>query len=241
MKKKLLILGLIYWQIIFAQVSLNDRAFAVQVTMTLLKENTDGLLQFIDPNLKQTVNQDIMSSAFTVLDQMKGLGNIATAKALNYFILYKDDKKNTFVVYVPLVLDNKKILTVSFEGVKHGGKIYVSSPFQLLNRKKEQDVAEGMKIFMSKCFSCHGKYGEGTVGPNLSDDYWKYAQSDEDIFNIIKEGRKGTIMIAYKSFMSDDEIRKVMLYLSVLQGQTMKKGKSPEGNKVRLLRDLYLN
>ncbi len=240
MKKLIVFLVFLYTGFTFSQGSINDRAFAAQVTAILLKGNTDGLLQFIDPNLKQETNQQIVSSAFTVLDQIKGLGNVSTVKVLNYFILYADNK-NSFKVFVPVSLESKKILTLNFEGIKRNGKIYLSAPFSLLNRKKEQDAAEGMKIYMSKCFSCHGKYGEGMVGPNLSDNYWKYAQSDQDVFNTIKEGRKGTMMIAYKSFMSDDEIKKVMLYLGILQGQTVKKGKAPEGNKVQLLRDLYLN
>lgn len=34
------------------------------------------------------------------------------------------------------------------------------------------DLTEGKKIYTEKCLVCHGAAGEGTVGPNLTDDYW---------------------------------------------------------------------
>ena len=35
-----------------------------------------------------------------------------------------------------------------------------------------EDLKAGKEIYTVNCVSCHGNLGEGTVGPNLTDDYW---------------------------------------------------------------------
>src|SRR5205823_755771 len=34
------------------------------------------------------------------------------------------------------------------------------------------ELAAGKELFISTCAACHGKFGEGGVGPNLTDEYW---------------------------------------------------------------------
>ena len=44
------------------------------------------------------------------------------------------------------------------------------------------------------CTECHGEYGEGNKnygGTNLNDDIWLYGGSDEQIFDVIANGREG--------------------------------------------------
>ncbi|MES1181445.1 MAG: cbb3-type cytochrome c oxidase N-terminal domain-containing protein, partial [Flavobacterium sp.] len=36
----------------------------------------------------------------------------------------------------------------------------------------EGSLASGKTIFMDNCAACHGRSGEGGVGPNFTDDYW---------------------------------------------------------------------
>ena len=46
-------------------------------------------------------------------------------------------------------------------------------------------IDAGKNNFVQMCSPCHGKSGEGIVGPNLTDDYWLNGGSVKDIFKTI--------------------------------------------------------
>lgn len=50
------------------------------------------------------------------------------------------------------------------------------------------DLAAGKEIYVQACEACHLADGGGTVGPNLTDDYWLHGGSVKDIFKSIKYG-----------------------------------------------------
>jgi mono/diheme cytochrome c family protein len=75
-------------------------------------------------------------------------------------------------------------------------------------------AAEGKKLYDSQgCVACHGNNARGAVGPDLTDDEWLRAPSDEMIFNTIRNGRSGTLMSPFKDAMSDDQIWQIVTYL----------------------------
>ena len=75
-------------------------------------------------------------------------------------------------------------------------------------------AAGGKKLYDSQgCMACHGNNARGAVGPDLTDDEWLRAPSDEMIFNTIKNGRSGTLMSPFKDAMSDEQIWKIVTYL----------------------------
>src|SRR5207302_822628 len=48
------------------------------------------------------------------------------------------------------------------------------------------EIAAGKEIFTNSCVACHLADGGGTVGPNLTDEYWLHGGSIRDIFKSIK-------------------------------------------------------
>jgi cytochrome c oxidase cbb3-type subunit 3 len=75
-------------------------------------------------------------------------------------------------------------------------------------------AAEGKKLYHTQgCVACHGNNARGAVGPDLTDDEWLRAPSDEMIFNTIRNGRSGTLMSPFKDFMNDEQIWKIVSYL----------------------------
>jgi mono/diheme cytochrome c family protein len=75
-------------------------------------------------------------------------------------------------------------------------------------------AAEGRKLYDSQgCVACHGNNARGAVGPDLTDDEWLRAPSDEMIFNVIKNGRAGTLMSPFKDALKDEQIWQVVTYL----------------------------
>jgi mono/diheme cytochrome c family protein len=63
------------------------------------------------------------------------------------------------------------------------------------------------------CLPCHGLEAQGSTGPDLTDDEWRFKPTDEMFFRTISKGRKGTIMPAFETKLSPEEIWKIIEYL----------------------------
>jgi len=96
----------------------------------------------------------------------------------------------------------------------------------LLNDAENLD--KGLAIYNQSCNVCHGI---GSIGANLSDEYWIYGNTPNNVFKVIKHGAKNG-MIAYESQMSDEKILQLTSYILVkLKGAETGNKKQAEGDK----------
>jgi len=88
-------------------------------------------------------------------------------------------------------------------------------------------LEEGKQIYIQNCAACHLADGGGSVGPNLTDEYWIYGCDIKDVYKTILHGTsKG--MPAWKH-LGADKIQKVASYVLSLQGTKPATPKAPEG------------
>jgi cytochrome c oxidase cbb3-type subunit 3 len=76
-------------------------------------------------------------------------------------------------------------------------------------------AAQGERLYGSLCVACHGQDGKGdpTVGaPDLTDDYWLYGDSNEQIAASIANGRHGS-MPAHRALLGETRARVVAAYV----------------------------
>jgi mono/diheme cytochrome c family protein len=92
-----------------------------------------------------------------------------------------------------------------------------------------EDLKAGKDIFVINCVSCHGNNGEGTVGPNLTDDYWIHGGGIKNVFATISNGVPAKGMITWKAQMNPKQIQLVASYVLSLHGTNPPNGKAPEG------------
>lgn len=96
----------------------------------------------------------------------------------------------------------------------------------------EADLAKGKSIFESmNCGSCHGEFGQGIIGPNFTDKYWKLGGDVKDVFKTIKYGTPNG-MQAWSQSMGAKGMQAVASYVISLEGTTLPagiKGKPAEG------------
>lgn len=93
------------------------------------------------------------------------------------------------------------------------------------------DLADGKKLFETNCVACHRADGGGTIGPNLTDEYWILGGGIKNVFNTItKGGRDGKGMVAWKGTLKPSEIQQVASYVLSLQGTNPADAKAPEGD-----------
>ena len=97
---------------------------------------------------------------------------------------------------------------------------------------QEQILAAGKVTFDKICYVCHGKFGEGLVGPNFTDDYWIHGNRPEDLKKIIVDGVIDKGMLSYKSQLSNKQIDQVIAYILSLHGTNPPNQKAPQGVNV---------
>lgn len=95
----------------------------------------------------------------------------------------------------------------------------------------EADITVGAKLYNSMCAACHGKAGEGLVGPNLTDEFWKHGGGIKNIYKSIYYGIPDKGMIAWESQFSPAQIQKISSYIMTLEGTNPPNAKAAEGDK----------
>lgn len=90
-------------------------------------------------------------------------------------------------------------------------------------------IEAGRALFTSNCSACHGKDGQGGVGPNLTDDYWLHGGSIGDVFKTIRLGVVEKGMMSWKDVFSAEQIAQLASYIKSTQGSKPAGAKEPQG------------
>jgi cytochrome c oxidase cbb3-type subunit 3 len=89
----------------------------------------------------------------------------------------------------------------------------------------------GQKIFQSKCATCHGMFGEGGIGPNLTDEYWLHGGQLLDIYATVRDGVPAKGMLAWERQLRPAELMAVSSYVGTLLGTEPPNPKEPQGKQ----------
>ncbi|MBX2971458.1 MAG: c-type cytochrome [Cyclobacteriaceae bacterium] len=99
----------------------------------------------------------------------------------------------------------------------------------LVYEHNEEMIKKGRTIYVTNCASCHMPDGQGSIGPNLVDDYWLHGGSIKDIYAVIKNGVQEKGMIPWGPVLSPEQIRDVSFYIRSIKGNTPPNPKAPQG------------
>lgn len=92
-------------------------------------------------------------------------------------------------------------------------------------------LESGKALFLQNCAACHGKGGEGGVGPNLTDEYWMHGGGVKNVFKTIKYGVPQKGMISWKTQLSPGNMQELASYILTLKGSHPENPKEPQGDK----------
>ena len=90
-------------------------------------------------------------------------------------------------------------------------------------------LAKGKTVYDQNCSACHGKLGEGGIGPNMTDAYWLHGGDVKDIFKTIKYGVPEKGMISWKTQLTPTQMQQVSSFILTLQGTNPPNAKEPQG------------
>ncbi len=96
--------------------------------------------------------------------------------------------------------------------------------------RDDMHIEKGKTIYLEMCSACHGRKGEGGIGPNLTDDFWLHGGSIKDVFKTIKYGWPEKGMKAWQSEYSPIEIQEVSSYIKTLNGTNPANAKEKQGD-----------
>lgn len=91
------------------------------------------------------------------------------------------------------------------------------------------DIEAGKTVFVQVCAACHGADGGGSVGPNLTDDYWLHGGGIKDIFRTITVGVQDKGMKSWKDDYSPRQIQQIASFIKTMHGTKPATPKAPQG------------
>jgi cytochrome c oxidase cbb3-type subunit 3 len=91
-------------------------------------------------------------------------------------------------------------------------------------------LAFGKNVFATKCWTCHGKLGEGGAGPNLTDEYWIHKGSLNDVYSTLKTGYPDKGMQSWATDFSPKEMSFIASYVKTLRGTNPPNPKAAQGD-----------
>ncbi len=90
----------------------------------------------------------------------------------------------------------------------------------------------GKSVYEQRCPSCHGSQGQGLVGPNLTDDFYKNIKQLTDIPRVVAEGAANGSMPAWQKRLHPNEIVLVSAYVASIRGKNLPGPRGQEGSKI---------
>ena len=81
----------------------------------------------------------------------------------------------------------------------------------------EADIQQGAALFQTHCSYCHGSFGEGGRGADLTAGIYRRGGSDSELYTSVRYGIPGSEMGPVR--ITDDEVWKVVAYVKRLGSQ----------------------
>lgn len=107
----------------------------------------------------------------------------------------------------------KKILIGSYFLIMIGVIVVISSN-HVTDRKTNQSVAAGAKVYEQQCDICHGKAGKGAkAGAAINNQHFLSTVTDSDLYNYIKFGRDGTAMPGYGPRVKEKNLKSLVTFM----------------------------
>ena len=90
-------------------------------------------------------------------------------------------------------------------------------------------LADGEKIYQTNCSPCHKPDGGGSIGPNMTDEYWLHGGGIKEIFTTVKYGVVEKGMIPWEPVLTPVQMQNVSSYILTLQGTNPPGAKEAQG------------
>ena len=80
----------------------------------------------------------------------------------------------------------------------------------------------GQALYARRCVMCHGRGGKGFAAiksQDFTDPKWQAAVKDEELFDVVKNGKKETHMPAFGDKLNDEEIQAIVAHIRTFNSE----------------------
>ena len=97
---------------------------------------------------------------------------------------------------------------------------------------KEELLQMGASLYKTNCASCHKADGGGSIGPNLTDEFWIHGADVASITKVIKKGVLDKGMPPWEAILRPQQVETVVAFVTSLKNTNVAGGKAAQGEKV---------
>ena len=80
------------------------------------------------------------------------------------------------------------------------------------------DIDNGRRTFSIHCSRCHGPFGNGALGPNLTDEAALHGETYQDMLSVITNGVPGEAMRSWSNTLTPSRLSDVATYVYSIYG-----------------------
>ncbi len=127
--------------------------------------------------------------------------------------------------------------TQEMQNAEVAHKVYLSKAANLIDESNVVALSDvpsidgGKALFIEKCAVCHKPDGGGSVGPNLTDEFWLHGGGIKNIFKTVKYGVTEKGMQSWQKDLTPLQMQQVSSFILTLQGTNPSEPKPPQGDK----------
>lgn len=184
----------------------------------------DSLL-FINTLIKDSIWTVLLEAANTIFVDLKKANIVARPKSeMIALIAYLQSIPASDELTRKNILEKERLLV---EDKKWDSLFKNLNSILYTTAIDSNNISLGKNIFQSTCWPCHGKQGEGGVGPNLTDEYWLHGSSYSSITKTIIYGVPDRGMVSWRFQLTPIKIGQLVAYVKSL------KNTNPQNAKIR--------
>jgi mono/diheme cytochrome c family protein len=99
-------------------------------------------------------------------------------------------------------------------------------------------AVSGEEIYQDLCSQCHGKNGEGGLGPSLRNPQFQASNTDQEIYTSIDLGHESTAMIGWGSILTEEQIQQLVDFIRQFPPGPAGSGPTPTAKPVSFASDI---
>jgi len=100
--------------------------------------------------------------------------------------------------------------------------------------RAEENLDQGKQSFSKSCAVCHGAFGEGGSGPDLTNPIWQAGITDAELDRVIRQGLPGTGMPSFAEKLDEHTRRDIIRYVRSLSEQALQPQTSLRAPKINV-------
>ena len=105
-------------------------------------------------------------------------------------------------------------------------------PVNLSGAQQEQD--RGTRLFAQNCSVCHGGFGEGGSGPDLTNILWQSGISDPELDRVLRDGVRGSAMPGFGEKLDQDARQSLIQHIRNLTSHAIQPTTDQKSPRIRV-------